>query len=270
MEQFSGQIESFCLLVRTCLFGTRTRWELSLQSLKELNIELVEEKAMGKQLEMELVIFDMDGLMFDTEKISFIAWEEAARSFNYLIDRDIFEKTVGANLHKTKDIYMAHFGESFPFDLIVNERIKISDEIIKSKGVPIKKGLLELINYLNAKNIKMAVATSTSRKRALDLLNRAQIYDAFDYVLCGDEIKNSKPDPEIFLKVADKLQISPEKCVVLEDSEAGIVAAYDAGMIPIMIPDMKDPSEKVSHMLFKRMNHLLEVKMYFEDVLAID
>ncbi len=223
---------------------------------------------MEKQPEIDLIIFDMDGLMFDTEKISFTAWETAAKQFNYIIDKALFEKTIGANINKTREIYANHFGESFPFDLIVSERVKISDEIIKTKGVPIKKGLIELINFLDDSKVKKAVATSTSRKRALDLLNRVQIYNCFDYVLCGDEIKNSKPDPEIFLKVADKFQILPNKCVVLEDSEAGIVAAHQAGMMPIMIPDLKEPSEEVHSILFKRMDNLLDVKVYLEDVVS--
>lgn len=113
---------------------------------------------------------------------------------------------------------------------------------------------------------KMAIATSTSRRRALDLLNRSRLYDFFDVVLCGDEINNSKPDPEIFLKVAEKLQVLPRKCMVLEDSEAGILAAYRAGMMPIMVPDMKEPSEDIQGLLFKRMDHLLDVKLYFEEV----
>jgi HAD superfamily hydrolase (TIGR01509 family) len=222
---------------------------------------------MEKQIGIELIIFDMDGLMFDTEKISYIGWKEAARQYNYQIGRDLFEKTIGTNITKTKEIYFNHFGEKFPFELIRHERVKISDEIIKTKGVPIKKGLYELINYLNENGIKKAVATSTSRDRALNLLSLVKINSFFDYILCGDEIKNSKPNPEIFLKVADKLQCSPNKCLVLEDSEAGIIAAYQAGMMPIMIPDIKEPSKEVQNFIFRKMDNLLDVKLFLEEFL---
>lgn len=222
---------------------------------------------MEKKVEIELVIFDMDGLMFDTEKISYIAWNEAAKQYNYQISRDLFEKTVGTDINKTKEIYIKHFGDRFPFDLIRSERAKISDEIIKTNGVPIKKGFCELMNLLNNGKIKKAVATSTSRKRALNLLSLVQIDGFFDYILCGDEIKNCKPNPEIFLKVADKLKCTPKKCLVLEDSEIGIIAAYQAGMIPIMVPDLKEPSKEIQSFIFSRMDSLFDVKSFLEEIL---
>lgn len=219
------------------------------------------------QLKIELIIFDMDGLMFDTEKISFISWRDAAARYGYQINDEIFRKTIGTNLIRTKDIYLNHFGSSFPIEEIISERVRISEDIIRLKGVPVKKGLYDLLDYLSQSNIKKAVATSTSRNRALNLLKLASIYSNFDYVLCGDEIEKSKPDPEIFLKVSDKLGCSPKKCLVLEDSEAGIEAAYKAGMFPIMIPDMKEPNDLTQTLIFKKMDSLLDVKYFLEEFL---
>ena len=210
----------------------------------------------------QLIIFDMDGLMFDTEKISFVSWRDAAARYGYTIDDDIFGKTIGANLTSTKDIYLKHFGRDFPIEEIVNERLRIAEELITLNGVPIKKGLYDLLDYLKQTNIKKAVATSTSRNRAMNLLKLAGVDTCFDYVLCGDEIEKSKPDPEMFLKVSDKLGCSPDQCLVLEDSEAGIEAAYRAGMLPIMIPDMKEPGKLTEKLIFKKMDSLLEVKCF--------
>lgn len=223
---------------------------------------------MNRQLEIELIIFDMDGLMFDTEKISFETWREAASLYNYQISKEIFEKTIGTNINKAKEIFIEQFGERFPFDLVRNERTKLTEEIVKTKGVPIKKGLLELIDYLNLKNVKMAVATSTSKSRALNLLSSVQIDNFFDCILCGDEIENSKPNPEIFLKVAERLNCVPSKCLVLEDSELGVVAANKAGMIPIMIPDFKEPSDEIQRLIFRRLNNLLETKVFLEEIMT--
>lgn len=217
------------------------------------------------KVKFELIIFDMDGLMFDTEKISFISWRDSAARYGYQIDDEIFRKTIGANLISTKDIYFKHFGSSFPIEEIISERVRISDEIIRLNGVPIKKGLYELLDYFSQINIKKAVATSTSRKRALNLLKLAGIDGEFDYVLCGDQIEKSKPDPEIFLKVSDKLGCSPKKCLVLEDSEAGIEAAYKAGMFSIMIPDMKEPNELTETLILKKLDNLLDVKYFLEE-----
>ena len=220
------------------------------------------------KLNFELIIFDMDGLMFDTEKISFISWRDAAARYGYQIDDEIFRKTIGVNLISTKNIYVKHFGSSFPIEEIISERVRISEEIIKLNGVPIKRGLYDLLGYLNQSNIKKAIATSTSRSRALNLLKLAGIDNNFDYILCGDEIEKSKPDPEIFLTVADNLGCSPMKCLVLEDSEAGIEAAHKAGMFPIMIPDMKEPSELTKALIFKRMDNLLDVKCFLEELFS--
>ena len=221
---------------------------------------------MENQLDIELVIFDMDGLMFDTEKISFEAWKEAINRYNYQIDSDLFEKTIGTNLNKTKEILEQHFGDGFPFDLISHARVQISADMIASNGVPIKNGLNALLDFLKQKHMKMAVATSTSRKRAMNLIRLAQIEQYFDYILCGDEIVNSKPNPEIFLKVASALNCPPHNCLVLEDSELGIKAAYNAGMIPIMIPDLKEPCKETQLLLFRRMESLTDVIDFLESI----
>lgn len=216
----------------------------------------------------ELVIFDMDGLMFDTEKISFISWKSAACDYGYEIDEEIFKRTIGANLERTVEIYLEHFGEKFPIYAIRDQRFKISESLIEQNGVPVKDGLYELLDYLKKIDIKLAVATSTSRKRASSLLKMAGIETYFDYILCGDEIENSKPDPEIFLKVADKLGCFPGKCIVLEDSEVGIVAAYRAKMLPILIPDMKEPEEEVRRLTYKQLGSLNDVKLLLEGFYA--
>ncbi|MDP4091462.1 MAG: HAD family phosphatase [Bacillota bacterium] len=223
---------------------------------------------MLNQLGIELIIFDMDGLMFDTEKISFISWRDAAAKYNYTINNEIFIKTIGANLARTKEIYLSDFGDSFPFEKVFTERIRIAEKIIQLEGVPVKKGLYELLDYLKQSNIKRAVATSTSRSRALSLLRTAGVDKFFDYILCGDEIEKSKPDPEIFLKTAHKFGCPAERCLVLEDSEAGIMAAASAGMLPVMIPDMKEPTDLIEAMTFRRMDSLLDAKYFLEELFS--
>jgi len=218
---------------------------------------------------LELIIFDMDGLMFDTERIAYISWKQAALIHGYELNGDIFNKTIGANLERTKEIYLEHFGNGFPIEEVTDQRIIIAENLIKTNGVPIKSGLYELLDYLKDLDVKKAVATSTSRGRAFTLLKMASIDSYFDYVLCGDEIKNSKPNPEIFLRVAEKLDCRPESCFVLEDSEVGILAAHRAGMLPIMIPDMKFPNEELGKLAFRQMSTLLEVKMFLEDMYKI-
>ncbi len=216
----------------------------------------------------ELIIFDMDGLLFDTERMAFTSCRRAARNYGYEVDEELFKKTIGINLKSTFELYREHFGEAFPSEDIKNDILKIYDDLIKQNGVPVKEGLYELLDYLKKVDIKLAVATSTGRQRAADLLKLAGIDRCFDYILCGDEIVNSKPDPEIFLKVSEKLGCTPENCIVLEDSEAGIAAAYNAGMLPIMIPDMKEPEDAVKSLVYKQLGSLLEAKAFLEGILG--
>jgi HAD superfamily hydrolase (TIGR01509 family) len=214
---------------------------------------------------LDLVIFDMDGLMFDTEQVSYLSFTEATKCYGYDLDEATFQKTLGANLPKVKTIYQERFGNDFPFDVVIQKKFACAADYIQRKGVPIKEGLYELLDYLCEHKIKKAVATSSSREVTLRLLNMAGIDHKFEYVLCGDEVEKSKPDPEIFLKVAEKLHCHTERCLVLEDSEMGILAAYRAGMKAIMVPDMVKASEETKKILFKECKSLLEVKQYISE-----
>ena len=115
-------------------------------------------------------------------------------------------------------------------------------------------------------NYKIAVATSTRRGRALQLLEEAKIKDKVNYVICGDQVENSKPNPEIFLKAAKGLNVNPEKCIVIEDSDAGITAAHAAKMIGIHVPDMKFLEDETKKLAFKICENLIKVKEYLEEV----
>jgi len=218
--------------------------------------------------EIELVIFDMDGVMFDTEKISHRSWKKLGKKYNYNIDDDIFKKTVGLNIKSTQQVYKKHFGANFPFEKMKNEEIKMMKDYILSEGAPVKEGVYELLSYIKNRNLKIALATLALKERAELLLNLSDTRKYFDVITCGDKIINGKPDPDIFLKTAQKLSCEPENCVVLEDSENGITAAYRAGMLPILILDFIRPGKEIEAMLFKRFDNLKEVKEYFEDNLG--
>lgn len=215
---------------------------------------------------IDLVIFDMDGLMFDTERIAFNSWKQAAKKFGYEISDDILRETLGTNLETTKSIYVKYFGEEIPIEAIAEDRFTIAENFIDVNGVPVKEGLYDLLDFLGELKLKKAVATSTSRERAHKLIKMANIHAHFDYIICGDEIERSKPDPDIFLKVAQKLGCDPANCLVLEDSEAGVQAAYRAGMLPVMIPDLKEPSDEIKKLYYRRVKNLCEVKTLLESI----
>lgn len=218
-----------------------------------------------EKYKVKLVIFDMDGLMFDTENLIYRSWKESCKRNKQDISDEIFIESIGLDRRKTVEVYKKYFGDSFPYEEIINETVIIYEDFIHSEGVPLKEGLLELLEYNKKKQIKMAVATSTRRERAELILNLSDTGKYFDLVICGDEIVNGKPDPEIFLETAKRLNYRPENCIVLEDSKNGITAAYKAGMLPIMIPDIIKPGKEIEAMIFKKFDNLKEVKNYFED-----
>ncbi len=214
---------------------------------------------------IKLLIFDMDGLMFDTEKLIYRSWKESCKKYKQNISDDIFIESIGLNRKKTIEAYKKYYDESFPYEGIINETARIFDNHIRSEGVPLKEGLLELLEYNKKKQLKMALATSTKRDRTELMLNLSGTRKYFDLVLCGDEIINGKPDPEIFLKTAKKLNCRPENCIVLEDSKNGIIAAHKAGMLPIMVPDIIKTTKEIEDMVFKKFDSLKEVKSFIKD-----
>lgn len=215
--------------------------------------------------EIKLIIFDMDGLMFDTERLIYRIQKELGRKYNYEISESIFKKTIGLNSKKTGHIYKKYFGDGFPHEEILNEQRRIERDYILSKGAPIKEGLYELLDYIKSIKLKTALVTSSERIKMELLLDQSDTKRYFDVITCGDEITSGKPDPEIFLKTAQKINCLPENCMVLEDSENGIIAAYKAGMLPVMIPDIIGSMEEIEAILFKKFSSLKEVKDYFKD-----
>lgn len=188
--------------------------------------------------EVQLVIFDMDGLMFDTERLSNNCWIESGKELGFDMDISVLEKTIGRNIIDTRAIIMEAYGESFPFEKARAGRDRLLVEYVQTKGTPVKAGLFELLDYLDQKKIKRAVATSTERARAEILLSCAGILDRFDTVICGDMVQRGKPFPDIFQKAAQVCGCPEDSCVVLEDSPAGVEAAWRCGMPVFFVQDV--------------------------------
>lgn len=214
---------------------------------------------------IEAVIFDMDGLLIDSETISFKCFQTVFSYYGYEISKEYYiNKLIGRNIKNIKEAILKEYGEEFKFDEIYYEKVKVMNDYIESNGILLKKGALELIEYLNKNKYKIAVATSTKRERAEKLLTMVKIKDYFQEIICGDEVINSKPNPEIFLKAAEKLGVNPEVCIVLEDSAAGIEAAHKAGMKGINVPDMKIPDDNIKEKAYRIEESLINVLEYFQ------
>lgn len=200
---------------------------------------------------MFAVIFDMDGLMLDTERVARRSWRRAMADLGYSIEDTTYLQIVGRTVHDARAILGAAFGPDFPFDHVYALRQRYYDIDLASHGVPVKPGLFDLLEYLDQHHIPKAVASSTFRKFAEVKLGGAGLSERFDTVVCGDEVANGKPAPDVFLAAAQALAVAPEQCLVLEDSEAGIRAAYSAGALPVMIPDLKQPTPDVIMLAYR-------------------
>jgi len=199
----------------------------------------------------QAVIFDMDGLMFDTERIARQGWQNALTERGYQLTDELYEQLVGRTIPDVSAILQRTFGPQFQFEQIYTQRQTFYQDYLLNNGIPIKPGLTRLLRFLRRKDIAKAVASSTPRAFGLKKLSLAGLSDEFDATAFGDEVESGKPSPQVFLQAAARLNIPPKECIVLEDSEAGIQASHRAGMLPIMVPDVKYPSPEIERLAFR-------------------
>ncbi len=193
----------------------------------------------------EAVIFDMDGLMLDTEAPALRAWESAARGLGRDFDLELCRQMIGRNFGDCVALIRARHGADYPVDELTRAWAADYDTIVAAEGIALKPGLAEILDLLDERGIATAVATSTRRVRALAKLDRVGLTHRFAALVGGDEIAHGKPAPDIFLAAAARLGVAAGDCIVLEDSEPGIIGAAAAGMMPVMVPDLHQPSVEV-------------------------
>lgn len=210
------------------------------------------------------VVFDMDGLMIDTEKLLSRFWCESARLHGFDMTHEIVLGIRSLASKYAEPKLKGIFGDSFDYQSVRATRIKLMNEYIEKNGIEKKKGLDELLCYLKSHGYKIAVATATDLTRTTLYLNKIGIFDYFDKIICGSMVTNGKPQPDIYLKACEELNLPPENCIALEDSPNGILSAYRAGCKPIMIPDLSQPDEETSKLLTGKFNSLDEVIGYLE------
>ena len=209
-------------------------------------------------------IFDMDGLMIDTEKLYLKFWMLAAKDYGYEMKPEhVYAIRSMARKYSIPKL-KSFFGEDCPTEDIRAHRTELMREYIKENGIEVKKGLFTLLDYLRDRGIKMAVATATPSNRTEEYLHTIGAYDYFSAMVCGDMITNGKPAPDIYMTAAKELGLPPQVCAAFEDSPNGIRAAHDAGCHAIMIPDMTQPDEETKPLLSAVYESLDQAIEYFE------
>ncbi|MDO8422130.1 MAG: HAD family phosphatase [Parvibaculum sp.] len=193
---------------------------------------------------VDAVIFDMDGLLLDTERVYRVVLQKACLAHDYEMTDGLFHSLIGVPGPAGFDIIRTHFGDAFPMEAYKKSIAGLAEELFAG-GVPLKAGAAELLQGLNAQGVPIALATSSGRVVAERHLTHAGVRDHFEIIFTGDDVTNGKPNPEIFLKAANALAIPPAHCVVLEDSHSGIRAAHAAGTMPVMVPDIVAPTDEI-------------------------
>jgi HAD superfamily hydrolase (TIGR01509 family) len=210
----------------------------------------------------EGVIFDMDGLLIDTIPIYIQAMTAAGADVGHQVPRDYLLSLIGLLGQELQNRLTSDFGQDFPvqdFLQVTGERLTQ----ILSKGAPLKKGAVELIEHLHSLQIPMAVATSMKKQEAEHQLELSNLRHLLVEVVGRDNVELSKPHPDLYLKAASHLQLQPGVCVALEDSFNGIKSAHSAGCMTIMVPDVLSPTAEIGLLCVEIASDLHEVKALF-------
>lgn len=214
------------------------------------------------------VIFDMDGLIFDTEPLYRIAWQRAAAQLGYDLTDAIYLRLIGLGRAGSERVLSAEFGPAFSAADFRSLCKSIETEVLATTPPAEKPGFRALFDFLRSQKVPMALATSTDRAVADTHLTRASLTSSFAAIIAGDEVQHAKPAPDLYLRAAQKLAVPPQRCLVLEDSAPGVFAAHSAGMDVFVVPDQIAPSPEVIAIAIGVFQSLFEVKSRLESELS--
>lgn len=210
------------------------------------------------------VVFDMDGVIFDTEnlRLGFMC----ALAGKYGLDRieELYDSITGTTEAETERRYYAFYGPRLPYAAIREEARIMEENYVAAYGPPLKPGVRELMAYLGEQNIPVGLASSGDLSNIRFLMERAGLVECFQAIVSGDMIKNSKPAPDIYLAACKALGVEPPLAYAVEDAYHGIEAAYRAGMMPVMVPDRLPPTEETRRRCAMTCESLAEFKKALE------
>lgn len=215
-------------------------------------------------MKTQAVLFDMDGVIFDSEIKVVECWKEIADKYGIEGIEEQCYACLGTTREMSRAIMLAHYGAEFPYDAYKKEMSDLFHSRYGGGRLPKKPGVVELLEFLQMHNIKVALASSTRREVVEQELKDGGIRSYFDAVICGDMVARSKPEPDIFLRACEELQVSPSQAVGIEDSYNGIRALAAAGVTAVMVPDLKQPTEEIAVLADIVLPDLFAVKEYLK------
>ncbi|HJA30707.1 MAG TPA: HAD family phosphatase [Candidatus Eisenbergiella pullicola] len=219
---------------------------------------------------IEAVVFDMDGVLFDTERLSCESCFEASAQLGLSVTKEAVYGCFGLNAadareHVLSSMEWAYPGKSFPYDVYRSRHDELFAARIQ-KELPEKPGVRALLEFLKGRGVRMAVASSSRYERVADNLSRSGLASYFDQVLGGDMVEHSKPLPDIYLMACRQLGVNPSCAAAVEDSPNGIRSARAAGMLAVMVPDLIQPGPELEGQFDLKFESLTELQRYLEEV----
>ena len=202
-------------------------------------------------MSLRAAIFDMDGLLFDTENL-YLTYSKAAKDeMGFSIPEELHVETIGRTVEDTRRIFLEHLGQNFPLDTFLDKTKELVNEHVARYGIPVKPGAVELLKELRRHGVIILLASSSPVSTIEENLSAANMRSFFDLIVSGDEVEHGKPAPDIFLLAAERGGVAPEECLVFEDSNNGVLAGCAAGMRTVMVPDVKPPTPEVKGRVYK-------------------
>ena len=213
---------------------------------------------------IKAAILDMDGTMLDTEKIYMIYWIKAANYYGYDMKPEhvLGIRSLAAKFASEK--FKSYFGPDCDYYKIREKRKELMNVYFAENGLEKKKGLDEFLEHITSRGYKVAVATATDYERTSKYMKQLDIDKYFDKIVCANMVPCGKPAPDIYLEAAKQLGLRPDECIALEDSPNGVLSANKAGCKVIMVPDLDQPDEEISKLLYAKVDDLLVARKYFD------
>ncbi len=214
--------------------------------------------------DFDAVVFDMDGVIFDSERATMLCWLELADRYGIKDMEKPYLACTGTNAAMTRQIMLDAYGEDFPYDEYAHEASRMYHERYDGGRLPMKSGVVEILEYLKNSGKKIALASSTKKQKVISQLQDAGILNYFDEIVTGDMVEKSKPEPDIFLLACEKIGVSPERAYAIEDSYNGIRSAYRGGLRPIMVPDLLPADQEMNELAEAVIDNLENVVLYLK------
>lgn len=231
-----------------------------------MNIEQIAEGVLiynlpkwGKDIFIKGILFDMDGVILDTEKLYTRFWQEAANVLGYPMTKEQAMGLRSLNREFGAAKMQSYFDVPVNYEEVRNKRIELMNAFIEKEGVELKPGIRELLAYLKEKGIKTAIATSSPIERTEKYLEAVGLTGAFDKLISGYMVKKGKPEPDIYQLAAREIGLLPQECLAIEDSPSGLLSANRAGCYPVMVPDQDMPTPETEAHLFAKADSLEKI-----------